>query len=185
MEEQKDRWLNYCALVTVLLALGATVSTLRMGSFTNRSILRQTQASDQWAYYQSKSIKGYLYEVQKDKLELEVTLLGNNPQQEVVERYGKLIKSYAGNLQKYQTEKAEIKKEAESLEAQRDEAIRYGRAFGVAVIWLQLAILLSSIAALMKKPAIWVVGLILGAVGAVFFLNGFLLFIPSVRFLTG
>ncbi len=32
MEEKKERWLNYCALITVLLALGATLSTLRMGS---------------------------------------------------------------------------------------------------------------------------------------------------------
>ncbi len=70
--EKKEGWLNYLALATVIVALGATLSTLRVGSFSNRSILRQTQASDQWAYYQAKSIKGYLYELQKEKLELEL-----------------------------------------------------------------------------------------------------------------
>jgi hypothetical protein len=51
--EKKEGWLNYLALATVIVALGATLSTLRVGSFSNRSILRQTQASDQWAYYQA------------------------------------------------------------------------------------------------------------------------------------
>jgi hypothetical protein len=70
--EKKEGWLNYLALATVIVALGATLSTLRVGSFSNRSILRQTQASDQWAYYQAKSIKGYLYDILKEKLELEL-----------------------------------------------------------------------------------------------------------------
>jgi hypothetical protein len=184
MEEKKERWLNYCALVTVLLALGATLSTLRMGSYTNRSILRQTQASDQWAFYQSKSIKGYLYELQKDKMELEVKLLGDTAQDKIAQ-YDTLIQSYTKKLKKYEEEKTVIKKEAEDLEAQRDVAIKHGQAFGVAVILLQLSILLSSIAALMKKPAVWVIGLILGAVGAICFLNGFFMFLPPIKFLTG
>lgn len=185
MEEKKETWLSYCALITVLLALGATLSTLRMGSYTNRSILRQTQASDQWAFYQSKSIKGYLYELQKDKLELELMLLESTAPRDAADKHNKFIQTYAKQLKKYQAEKAEIRKEAESLEAQRDQAIKHGQAFGVAVIWFQLAILLSSIAALMKKPTVWAVGLVLGAVGLLFFLNGFFLFLPSVKFLTG
>jgi len=46
------------------------------------------------------------------------------------------------------------------------------------VIYLQLAILLSSIAALLKKKPVWVFGLVCGAVGVVFFANGFYLFWP-------
>jgi hypothetical protein len=37
-------------------------------------------------------------------------------------------------------------------------------AFGYAVILFQLSILLSSIAALMKKPRVWYLGLVLGVV---------------------
>jgi hypothetical protein len=50
--------------------------------------------------------------------------------------------------------------------------------FGIAVIFLQIAILLSSIAALMKKKSVWVVGLIAGACGLIYFANGFFLFLP-------
>jgi len=176
MEEHKDRWLNYLATITVLLALGATLSTLRVGSYSNRSILRQTQASNQWAYFQAKSIKGYLYELQKEKLEMDLKQIGVTAPQDVLRDYEKKIESYAKKLKTYEEEKAAIQQEARSLEGQRDIAVLHSQAFGVAVILLQLAILLSSIAALMKKKMVWRLALILGAVGAVYFANGFYLF---------
>jgi len=175
--EKKEGWLNYLALATVIVALGATLSTLRVGSFSNRSILRQTQASDQWAYYQAKSIKGYLYELQKEKLELELKVLGNTGPKNTVEEYGQKIQSYDKKIKKYDEEKAEIQKEAKSLEEQRDVAVNHSLAFGYAVILFQLSILLSSIAALMKKPRVWYLGLVLGVAGAFYFANGFWLFL--------
>jgi hypothetical protein len=177
MEEKREKWLSYCALVTVILALGATLSTLRVGSFSNRSILRQTQASNQWAYYQAKSIKGYLYELQKEKLETDLRLLGATASPDLVEDLRKRIASYDKKLKTYEQEKADIKKSAESLEAERDQSAKHSQAFGFAVVLLQLAILLSSIAALMKKPSVWVMGLVLGVAGGICFANGFWLFI--------
>ena len=38
---------------------------------------------------------------------------------------------------------------------------------------LQIAILLSSIAALLKKKSVWVIGLALGLVGLFYFINGY------------
>ncbi len=175
--EKREGWLNYLALATVILALGATLSTLRVGSYSNRSILRQTQASDQWAYYQAKSIKGYLYELQKEKLELELKLLRSTGPQTTIDEYEQKIQSYGKKMKKYDEEKAEIQKEAKGLEGQRDVAVMHSMAFGYAVILFQLSILLSSIAALMKKPRVWYLGLILGAAGAVYFANGFWLFL--------
>jgi len=176
MGDPKETWLNYLATITVLLALGATLSTLRVGSYSNRSILRQTQASNQWAYFQAKSIKGYLYELQKEKLEVELKQLPSTAPKEVVNDYTARIESYTKKLKTYEQEKAEIQAEAKNLESQRDVAVLHSQAFGVAVILLQLAILLSSIAALMKKKMIWYLGVVLGAVGAVYFANGFWLF---------
>lgn len=177
MEEKKDRWLNYLATITVLLALGATLSTLRVGSYSNRSILRQTQASNQWSYFQAKSIKSYLYELQRERLEIELKQLRSTAPKEAIEEYEKKIESYSKKLKTYDEEKAEIQAEAKNLESQRDVAVLHSQAFGVATILLQLAILLSSIAALMKKKMVWYLGLVLGAVGAVYFVNGFWLFL--------
>ena len=176
MEERNDRWLNYLATITVLLALGATLSTLRVGSYSNRSILRQTQASNQWAYFQAKSIKSYLYELQKEKLEMELKQMPTTAPQEARKEYEKKIGSYDKKLKTYEEEKAAIQREARTLESQRDVAVLHSQAFGIAVILLQLSILLSSIAALMKKKMVWYFALVLGAVGVVYFSNGFWLF---------
>lgn len=45
------------------------------------------------------------------------------------------------------------------------------------MIFLQIAILLSSIAALIKKKPVWVLGMAVGGVGIVYFADGFLLFL--------
>jgi hypothetical protein len=59
-EEKKEKWLTYMAITTVLIAVAATLSTFKGGGFSTRSLLNQTLASDQWAFYQSKSIKSYI-----------------------------------------------------------------------------------------------------------------------------
>ncbi|HEX9113470.1 MAG TPA: DUF4337 family protein, partial [Nitrospirota bacterium] len=59
-EEKKEPWLNYLALTTVVFAVCATLSTLKGGGYGSKAVISQAQASDQWAYFQSKSIKGYL-----------------------------------------------------------------------------------------------------------------------------
>jgi len=44
----------------------------------------------------------------------------------------------------------------------------------MAVIFLQIGILLSSIAALLKKKPLWMLGLAVGVAGIYYFINGFL-----------
>ena len=174
-EEKKERWLNYLALTTVILAVCATLSTFKGGGFSTRSVMSQTQASDQWAYFQAKSIKSYIYEMQKDKLELELKTAGKMSPQLAAE-FAKKIDEYAQKSKKYETEKNEIQAEAKRFEQVRNDAQNHSQIFGIAVIYLQIAILLSSIAALIKKKAVWLIGICLGLVGVTYFLNGFFLF---------
>ena len=176
-EEKKEKWLNYLALTTVVLAVCATLSTFKGGNFSTLAVLSQNQASDQWSYYQAKSIKGYVYEIQKEKLELELKVMGQKAAKGIAEEYEKKLDAYAKKIKKYEDEKAKIEKEAKELERVRAEAQRHSRAFGVAVIFLQIAILLSSISALMKKKILWLLGSVVGVLGIVYFMNGFFLFI--------
>ena len=174
MEEKRDKWLNFLALTTVIIALGATMSTLSVGKFSNRGILKQTQASNQWAYYQAKSIKTYLYELQKEKLETDLKL-SPNIEEGVRNEYEQRIKNYGEQIRRYEQEKIDIQGQAKSLEKERDQAMVHSQQFGLAVIFLQLAILMSSIASLMRKKLMWVVGLMVGLLGFLYFANGYLL----------
>ncbi len=175
-EEKKEPWLNYLALTTVIFAVCATLSTLKGGGFSTRSVISQAQASDQWAYYQAKSIKGYVYELQKDKLDLDLKAIKTRLSRNAVSDYEKKIESYTEKIGKYDKEKEEIKKKAEELEVRRDESQKHAGAFGLAAMFLQIAILLSSIAALMKQKYAWYIGVLLGAIGVLYFFNGFFLF---------
>ena len=171
-EEKKEPWLNYLALTTVIFAVCATLSTLKGGGFSTRAVMSQSQASDQWSYFQAKSIKGYLYELQKEKLELDLKNLKGGSRGE----YDKKIDGYAQKIKKYEEEKTDIKKKAEELEMRRDESQRHSGAFGLAAMFLQIAILLSSIAALMKRKLFWYIGMGAGCFGLLYFFNGFFLF---------
>lgn len=170
-EEKKEPWLNYLALSTVVLAVCATLATFKGGGYSTRSILVQNQASDQWAFYQAKSIKQSLAEMDRGLLEREARRAGRADPM-----LAEGLKGNADRIAKYEQEKAKIKEKAERLEKERDDAQRHGRPFGLAVIFLQVAILLSSIAALLKKKYIWVTGVSVGLIGLVEFANGFLLF---------
>lgn len=39
------------------VAVCVTLSTFKCGGYSTRSVVSQSQASDQWAFYQAKSIK--------------------------------------------------------------------------------------------------------------------------------
>ncbi|MBI5057527.1 MAG: DUF4337 domain-containing protein [Nitrospirae bacterium] len=175
-EEKKEPWLNYLALTTIIFAVCATLSTFKGAGYSTRSVLAQSQASNQWAYYQSKSIKSYIYEIQKEKLELELIEKRSQLPSPIIEDYEKKIDAYSKKIKKYEEEKATIEKEARDDEFIRDGAQIHSQMFGMAVIFLQIAILLSSVAALLKKKPVWLLGLLCGVAGVFYFANGFLLF---------
>jgi hypothetical protein len=174
-EEKKELWLSYLALTTVIFAVCATLSTLKGGGFSTRSVMSQSQASDQWAYYQAKSIKGYVYDLQKEKFEMDLKA-AKGASRSLAADYEKRIAAYKEKIDRYDKEKEEIRKKAEELEKRRDDAQLHSGAFGLAAMFLQIAILLSSIAALMKKKLFWYIGMAAGCFGLVYFVNGFILF---------
>ncbi|MDD4885066.1 DUF4337 family protein, partial [Sulfuricurvum sp.] len=69
-EEKESRWLSYISLSTAIIAIVTALAGLYESQVTsktillkNEAVLYQGQASDQWSYYQSKGIKGHIYEV--------------------------------------------------------------------------------------------------------------------------
>lgn len=181
--EKKEAWLNYLALTTVIFAVCATLSTFKGGGYSTKSVITQAQASDEWGYYQSKGIKSCIYQLQAEKLELELFNLQSlrnmesSKKAKLADIYNDKIADYKKKIEKYDDEKAESQQKAKALEAVRNEAQIHSKAFGIAVIYLQIAILLSSIAGLLKRREVWFGGVVGGLVGLVYFADGFLLFI--------
>jgi hypothetical protein len=176
-EEKKEHWLTYMAITTVLIAVTATLSTFKGGGFSTRNLLNQTKASDEWSFFQSKSIKSYIFDMQRENLELQLEAINKQKgNEELARKYESMIDDYKQKVKKYEQEKEEISKIATSYVNQGDESKKHSDKFGIAVIFLQISILLSSIATLSKKKFVWICSLILGVFGIIFFINGFFLF---------
>ena len=174
----KDRIPTLIAITTLFLAVCATLASFKAGGYSTKMVLAQNQSSDQWAYYQAKSIKANLYQIQRERLQLEFDTLPADAAASKRSAYQAKLDEYSSKIKKYDSEKEQIQQAAHDLEAKRDDAQRHGHPMGVAVIFLQIAILLSSVAGLFKRRELWFCALPLGALGMVFFANGFWLFLP-------
>jgi hypothetical protein len=177
--EAKQTWTNYLAFTTVIFAALATLSTFKGGGFSSRGVVFQAQASDQWAYYQAKSTRESLYRIQKENLTLQLGLLPSTASAEERSKVEAALAEAAAKTEKYEAEKAAIEKVARDLEAKRDEAQLHGKPLGLAVIFLQIAIVLSSIGGLLKRREMWLLALPIGATGVILFADGFLMFLPA------
>lgn len=157
-KEFSKRVTQLIALSALVLAICATFSSLKAGAFSSKAILAQNAASNGWAYYQAKSLKENTYKVQIDHMKLAAATL--DP-----EETPKLMEKYQKTVDRYKAEEKEIMNEARAAEERRDKSLELNKGFAGALTFLQIAILLTSLAALVKQIWFWYAGLAVGAVG--------------------
>jgi hypothetical protein len=146
-------WISWVALSTAILAVLAAISGLLSGKHANEAMMSQIQASDQWGYYQAKSIKGAI-------LEAKTTL---------AEAATEKDKEKAAQ---YQEEQAEIKIEAEHKETEAKSNFHKHEVFARGVTMFQIAIAIAAISALTRKRTFWMVSMVFGLIGSVFLVLG-------------
>ncbi len=169
MAEQKERWIQWVALTTTVLAVAAAISSLKGGGFSTQVQLKNTQEANRWAFYQSKSLKQNLAELERESM----AVLSLEAQTKEGRAWAeKALARSTNEAQRYEKEKGEIKADAEKLAAEQAELKRHGGSFGLAVMLLQIAIMMSSVGALIKKPIMWYFGLAFGLGGLAYMANG-------------
>lgn len=174
-KEEKEKWTGWLALSTAIMAVLAALTTLYMGKFSSRAIMSQGLESDQWAYYQAKSIKQHTFEISRNALELQYrSQKGLSP--EVAAEYQKTLSKYGEEIKRYNGEKQEIKDKAESIAKAKHKAQDMGGNFAYALIFLQIALMLASISSLTKRKYLWYIALICNLGWVFFFLDAWLLF---------
>lgn len=143
-------WLSGVALSTAIFAAIAAVASLLAGQHINEAMISQIKASDQWGYYQAKGIKAGVLSTKIELLKAAGQPANAGDQKKVEE--------YAGDQEKISDQANEREKEsAEHLE--RHEKLAF------AVTLFQIAIAISAIAVLTKKPHFWYLGLLFGVAG--------------------
>jgi hypothetical protein len=170
--EVQEKWLKWVALTTTILAVCAAIGSLKGGGYSTQVQLMTTRESDKWSYYEAKSIKGHLTDMERDLLKIEL-LKKDIPT--VKDEIQKRIKILEDNSNRYTKEREEIKSQAEALSDQQAGLKRHGGNFGLAVMFFQIAIMLSAIGSLLKQRLTWLFGLAIGIFGLAYFINGFFL----------
>src|SRR5229473_3182169 len=166
----KRHWLDHAARTTAVLAVLAAVSSGQYANQFSRTILAQGEASDQWSYYQAKSIKRHLVNAQIETL----TAMARTSPQAAAD----LEKLQAGDqaaVKKYDAELAEAKAKAEKIEAEKRLHQKQGNWFQGAFIVLQAGVVLCTIASSSKRKELWAVAIALGVLGLAVVGYGFLI----------
>jgi hypothetical protein len=154
-EHGGPRWISWVALSTAILAVLAAIAGLLSGSHANEAMMSQIEASDQWSYYQAKSIKASV-------LDAKMTLTAEATEKD---------KEKAAQ---YQEEQAEIRKEAEHKAVEAKSNFHKHEVFARGVTLFQISIAIAAISALTKRPRYWILSMILGGIGCVFLVLGWI-----------
>lgn len=157
-----DSWMKWVALSTTVLAVSAAFSTMKGGGYSTQTQLASVNAANKWSYFQSKSAKETVYKADSVLLgAIAANATGESGRNAATAALEKFEKEVA----RYEVEKVEIQKEAQAFDNLAKYNQKRGGYFGLAAMFLQIAIMLAAIATLLKKRTAWLLGLILGAVG--------------------
>ena len=111
-----------------------------------------SQASDQWSYYQAKSIRRY-------ESNLAVDLFS-------ALKYSDGVARYKANIEKYDEQSKEVQEKAREMENESALSGRRALRLHFGEVFLEIAIVMASLAILSKREFLWWVGLVSGAAGA-------------------
>lgn len=152
-EHSGEAWISWVALSTAILAVLAAIAGLLSGKYANEAMMSQIEASDQWSYYQAKSIKAALLDAKMS--------VATAPDE----------KDRAKAV-RYEEEQTEIKAEAERKAKEAKSNFQRHEVYARGVTMFQIGIAIAAISALTRKRRFWVVSLVFGATGCIFVVLG-------------
>ena len=167
LKAKAEAWTKYAALSMAFIALVAGYTFSKGGSCAGRvakdlseATYNQTNASDQWSFYEAKSQKQLLADLE---INLRSATRADDPG----------LVSLKAKVARYDKEKAEIQAEAKKFEEARDsyrkDAERMtalGGKYGQAAQAFQIALAIGGLCLLSKKRWLWFITLGVAAVAA-------------------
>lgn len=166
-EARRDPSLKPVSLsMAVLAVLVATVTLLGHRSHIEQ-VIAQAKASDQWAYYQAKGVRRHNYEAFAELL----SALTSKDQAKEDQAREKFVQQ----AERYRDEQKEIEMEARKLEAEVIYAGRRANRFNVGEVFLEIALVVTSITLLTTNRGYWVMGMMFGALGVIVAASAFLI----------
>jgi hypothetical protein len=152
--------------MAIIAVLVAVVSLLGHRSHTEE-VLMEARATDQWSYYQAKNIRRHNYEMAVDLL-----ALGEYKDKAAAD---KVLGKYKEGAARENKEQAEIENQAKDLEKESAGASRKADRFDLGEVFLEIALVISSLALLTRKRVFWYIGILSSIAGVAVAVTGLLL----------
>jgi len=150
--------------IMAVLVAGATLLGHRAHT---EELLLQSQATDQWAYYQAKNGRYHGMETTADLIE---TMIPRDKDKAEV-----LLKKYEKEIERYDSDKEDISEKAKEREKERDVVSRRADRFDGGEALMEIGLVICSITLLIKRKGFWVGGVLVGALGIALAATGFFL----------
>ncbi len=141
------------AIVAVLVA---TVTLLGHRAHTEEVVL-QNKVSDQWAFYQAKNIRRHTDELFAD---IASVISSKN-----AEQTDKLREKYSAEAERYRDEQKDLDAEARKLEQETQQERKRADRFDLAEVFLEIALVITSITLLSGRRLFWHVGIVMACLG--------------------
>ena len=151
--------------MAILAVLVATVSLLGHRAHTEEVIL-QNKVTDQWSYYQAKNIRMHTDELFADLAGVVAT--------KDAEAAAKVQEKARSEADRYKEDKKELEAKAHELEQEFALTNRKADRFDLGEVFLEVALVITSITLLSGRRVFWALGILLGIVGIVLASTGFL-----------
>jgi hypothetical protein len=156
--EATDPFEKRVAISIAVLAVALSIIGNLGDNAKTDAILKTNEASNKWAYYQSKSIKENMVKMEGNLLDE----LGSTQPKEVRD---KSIARLRTEETRYEKEKEDIKKEAEELQKDAATDSKVNDRCDLSTLLLQIGVVICSVAILSRWHLFWYIGMGLGAAG--------------------
>ena len=147
------------SLTMATLAVLVAIVTLLGHRMHTEEVVMQTRANDQWAYYQGKDTR--LHTDQKL-----IGMAGFLPSSDAG-RSRSWLDSTKAEAEKYDKQKDEIQSEARKLENEATLARRRADRFDLGEVFLEIALVITSITLLSGRKFFWWMGMASGLLGVI------------------
>jgi hypothetical protein len=144
--------------MAILAVIVATVTLLGHRTHTEEIVL-QNKVADQWAFYQAKNIRRHT-----DQALAEMTAF--LPTQNAAES-AKFQQKYQSEADRYSKDQTEAEAVAHDLEKDTDRERRRADRYDLGEVFLEIALVITSITLLSGRLSFWYAGIILGVLGIV------------------
>jgi Domain of unknown function (DUF4337) len=165
-EARRNPSLKPASLTMAVLAVLVAVVTLLGHRAHIEQVIAQARASDQWSYYQAKGIRRHNYEA---FAELMSSLALKDEA-----RAAQAREKFTHEAERYRDEQKEIESEARNLEREVMLAERKANRFNLGEVFLEIALVVTSITLLTSNRSYWVMGLVFAAMGVILAATGFI-----------